>query len=242
VFVRYLLFIALLNCLLVPAAMMLVGVVTPLVERASAAYFEPVSALLVAIPLAVLVARRAGALGLSRFWSAPMLVWAATTSTFGAAAPVAILLMVVSGHVGAGLEMLASAYAPLALMIFLALYQPTVERWRGQGMVMRLVWGGAVAETLLGLPRTLRVVGGWFNLLSLSNPSLGPVAGGIFRARDAVSGPIMLLQGYEQAIPIVPLPLHALVFCAGLLVLMLEGDWGLPVAEEVAGPVGRRRS
>jgi hypothetical protein len=169
------------------------------------------------------VAARCRALGLTQWWAVPVLVWTVSSSTFAASAPLSIALIAVSGHYGAALDILGSAYAPLALLVFLALYRPPAQRWRGQGTAMLLIWLAALAETVAGLPRTLRVIGGWFNLMALANPPLGDVAAVILRAQQAIAAPIAMLLGYEQAVLV--LPLHALVFCAGLLILGLEGDW-----------------
>jgi hypothetical protein len=222
-FVRILIVVALLNYIALPAVMFAVAIALPLLDRDFGTYLGPVSALLVAVPVALAVAARCRALNLTPLWAVPALVWVVSSSTFAASAPLSIALIAVSGHYGAALDMLGSAYAPLALLVFLALYRPPAQRWRGQGTAMLLIWLAALAETVAGMPRTLRVVGGWFNLMALANPLLGDIAAVILRAQQAIAAPIATLLGYEQAVLV--LPLHALVFCAGLLILGLEGDW-----------------
>jgi hypothetical protein len=222
-FVRILIVVALFNYIVLPSLMFVVAIALPLLDRDFGTYLGPVSALLVAVPVALAVAARCRALRLTPLWAAPMLVWVVSSSTFEASTPLSIALIAVSGHYGVALDMLGSAYAPMTLLVFLALYRPSAQRWRGQGTATLLVWLAGLAEMAAGLPRTLRVVGGWFNLMALANPPLGDVAAAILRAQQVIAAPIAMLLGYEQAV--LALPLHALVFCAGLLILALEGDW-----------------
>jgi hypothetical protein len=227
----------------VPGLLTLAGFAGWLPELAVAAYVPPFTAAALGLVVASVVFRRGAETGAGTGWSLPILVWVATGGLFQASAPFAILAMLAAGHATAGLDMLSHSVAPAMVLIFLGVYRPAEERWLGQRLVTLLVWLAILADFALALPRLLSIVGGWLNLIALSQPQASPVAAWLMGLAYEASPLVAPLADMDLVAG--GLPLHLIVLGTGLVMLAAEGDWGAVRHDGVADltplPIRARR-